>query len=320
MRATIIDLIRRALGTKRILYLLESLELQLKRTGGNSSQEGASSAPADTLTRDPDSVAKGVGLAITSSDPMSYFKCEFNGAPVWLPTDTLRTMIHCVTAADTHIVLQVETAHINWMIERLTERRGDGFFVDVGAATGAATIPIALKFKSNIPIVAFEPATNAMRLLAATLEKNNIHSVTTVNAAVSDAIGEVTFVEYGQDPSGNCPFLPEASTIAYPGVQTANSNSISVKCITLDSYFLSDNKFDFANHNRAVVKIDVEGFEEQVLNGSTRFIQTFQPYFSIDIHNRIDGEGSTEKACRNILTQFGYKFVNMGHVLLASPK
>lgn len=314
MLARIIDLVRRALGTKQIFERLDRIEHALN--AGDTPQ----SMQTDTLVRDPDSVTKGVRLAITTSDPSSYFKCEFNGEIVWVPTDTLRTMIHCLSASDDHIVLWVETAHINWMIDRLSEGNDNGLFVDVGAATGAATIPIALRFKQNVSIVAFEPAANAMRLLSATIEKNNIPTPTLVNAAVSDVIGEVTFVEYDHDPTGNCPYLPEASTISYHGVQTANSNSTTVKSITLDNYFLSEGTITASKFNVVVVKIDVEGFVEQVLKGAFAFIEEIRPYFSIDIHNRIEGKGTTEQVCRELLAQFEYKFEKMGHVLLASPK
>jgi FkbM family methyltransferase len=308
MRAKIIGWFRRALGTKQILDRLDRIQtVSLAEESSSSSQV--------------DSIAQGVRLAISNSDSVSYFKCELNGVPAWLPTDTLRTMINCVSVTDKNIDVQVETAHIKWMSDRLSKQNGKGLFVDVGSATGAASIPIALNL-SNVRIVAFEPATNAMRLLRATIEKNNIHSVTLVNAAVSDVIGDVSFVEFERDPSGNCPWLPEASSIAHQELlQTGHSiSATTVRSVTLDNYFSTDFPIDASEYKVVVVKIDVEGFEEQVLKGASDFIVKIQPYFSIDIHKKIDGDGTTEQICREILSRFGYTFKNMGHVLLASPQ
>jgi hypothetical protein len=72
-------------------------------------------------------------------------------------------------------------------------------------------------------------------------------------------------------------------------------------------------------YDAVVVKIDVEGFEEQVLMGATKFIAEKRPFFSIDIHQKTDGPGTTEEACRKMLSRFQYSFAEMDHVLLATP-
>ncbi len=269
-----------------------------------------------------ETIAQGVRLAIENSDSSSYFKCDLNEAKVWLPRDTLRTMIHCISVADDHLIsLRVETAHIAWMTEQLVDAKASGrsLFIDVGAATGAATIPIAMKLGDTVSVVAFEPAAQARRLLESTLIKNGIQGVRCIRAAVSSAVGVVQFIEYDHDPSGGCPFLPEASTIAYNGVQTTNGASVEVDCVTLDAFFAAKAEFQGHLNSRVVVKIDVEGFEAHVLTGGTVFISEFRPYFSIDIHKKVDGDDSTEADCRAILGRFHYKFKNMGHVLLATP-
>jgi FkbM family methyltransferase len=311
MRQIVLNWIRRLLGTKQILDRLNLLS-------GELHSEVEILPVSDAGARDPDTVAKGVRLAISASDPKSFFKCDLNGVLAWLPTETLRTMIHCVHVIDDQVTVLVETAHIHWMIERLNEGKGKILFVDVGAATGAASIPVALTFKDGVKIIAFEPASSANRLLTETLSKNNIHGVKVVTSAVSDSVGEVSFVEYGEDPTGIFPFLPEASTISFKGARAGNNTT--VKCVTLNSYMASQDDIDITKFNKVVVKVDVEGFEEHVLKGAFDFIKTSKPYFSIDIHARIGHDGeTTEIVCRDLLAPFGYKFENIGHVLLASP-
>jgi FkbM family methyltransferase len=322
IRTAILAWLRRAFGAQLILDRLDRIEQQMRFLGLPSTPllDSAQNLFPDTSAHNPDALAAGARLAISLADQATYFRCELNGEPAWLPADTLRTMFHCLTVNEHCIVLWVETAHVRWMMKRLASEEGRRCFIDIGAATGAASIPIALKFKSNVSIIAFEPAANAMQLLRATLEQNDIDTVTLVNAAVADAIGKVPFIEYGHDPSGLCPYLPETSTIAYQGVKTINSTQTTVDCLTLDSYFSTDTSFHPSDFSVFVIKIDVEGFEDRVLKGAVEFIKEFRPFLSIDIHNRIDGQGTTEPICRDTLSRFGYQFQKIDHVLLASPE
>jgi hypothetical protein len=69
-----------------------------------------------------------------------------------------------------------------------------------------------------------------------------------------------------------------------------------------------------------VAKIEVEGFEVEVLSGAARFIAQQRPHLSIDIHRAPFGSGEmAEAACREFLQPFGYCFESMGHVLPCSP-
>lgn len=151
------------------------------------------------------------------------------------------------------------------------------------------------------------------------MKKNNLKNIEVISSAISDKVGTVKFIEYGEDPSGNCPFLPETSTISYSGA--APGIEKNVKVTTLDRYFRHLRRTKFNPSTQIVIKIDVEGFEVQVLRGSSKFILKHKPYFSIDIHQSVDGfRGTNETACRQILGNYGYSFQMIGHGLLASPE
>ena len=310
VKRKLVNIVRRLSGTNQIIDSLADLREYLEES---SPKDEISSAKTDF---DPSVILRKIILA---SDSNSYFNCNLNGFPCWLPTETLRTMIHCVTLSNESINVLVETAHIEWMIDRIGEGLGERLFIDVGAATGAATLPIALKFDQKVKIVAFEPAIAALRLLNGTLEKNNIIGIEVVPSVVADSVGNVRFIEYQEDPTGNCPFLPEASTIAHPGAVPGNERNVPQT--TLDHYFENYTKQQSGVTERVVIKIDVEGFEVQVLRGALQFIDRHRPYFSIDIHQSVDGSGmTTESACRQILENYEYGFQVMGHVLLCSPE
>ncbi len=251
---------------------------------------------------------------IARSSASSYFPCVLNGLAVQLPRDTLRTMLHCVFATpDGGLDLYVETMHLDWMRAKL--RPGD-LFLDVGSSTGSMTLPVIIGFP-EVRVVAFEPARTARRLLTETLAHNSLSERVEVRAeAVSDAVGELEFSELGYDPSSGAYYLPETSRLTndqVPGQWVSERYPVSV--ITLDRFFAG--RTDAATVR--VVKIDVEGYEGNVVAGAMEFLRTHRPYLAIDIHDAPEGPPTCETACTERLSKLGYTFERMGHVLLCSP-
>lgn len=252
---------------------------------------------------------------LASADPSAFFRTTLNGVPAELPRDTLRTMVHCIHAApDRTLHLWVETAHLNWMIERLAP---GGTFLDVGASTGATALPVAKRFGEAVRVIAYEPARAAGRLLRETLARNGIAHVEVRDVAVSSTPGSATFREYLPDETGQTPWTPEASSLTGGLLPDLASQDIEVRVVTLDEDALPS-----LGGDPLVVKIDVEGFEGEALKGATRLIEERRPFFSIDIHPHPFGDGSwtTEAEVRGLLEPRGYTAEMMGHVLLATPR
>ncbi len=248
---------------------------------------------------------------IVAAQPDAWFRCDFNGVDAWIPRDTLRTMVHCIHVRENGgIAVRVETGHLAWMMARLEQ---GGTFVDVGAATGATTLPIAIKFGKKVSVVAFEPATTARRLLGETLERNHLRDVSIVPKAVSSAIGTATFAEYGFDETGAVPFLPEASAILAQNIDRSKARTFEIAVTTLDALLLE-------GRSPVVVKIDVEGFEIEVLKGAANFIRQYRPFFAVDIHKLPAGGEMTEARVREVLGNHQYSFSKLEHVLLCEPR
>ena len=74
---------------------------------------------------------------------------------------------------------------------------------------------------------------------------------------------------------------------------------------TLDSYRLHPD----------ILKIDVEGFEMDVLNGAQRTIKKYHPRIIIETHNR-----SLEKQVRRTLEGLGYKIAHEGRAVYSATK
>ncbi|MFO0891963.1 MAG: FkbM family methyltransferase [Isosphaeraceae bacterium] len=208
--------------------------------------------------------------------------------------------------------LYVETAHLKWMMSHVVE---GGSFLDVGAATGTMTAVMAATFGSGVRIAAFEPARKARRLLEQTLERNGLAGVEVLPNAVSNSEGVVRFSEYGYDEAGGNPWLPDASAIHSQLIDDSRAESYDVETTTLDAFCSARG----LQRNPTVAKIDVEGFEVHVLEGSLALIAAARPWFSIDIHKDPFGDGTTEPKVRALLGRYGYRFETMGHVLVASP-
>lgn len=137
------------------------------------------------------------------SDPDNWFRCDLNGFTVELPTDTVRTMTHCIfVESQGPLRIRIEQAHLNWMISKMG--RG-GVFLDVGAATGAVSIPIAKTFGSSVDLYCLEPARTARRLLEMTCKRNSVQA-TILPYAVSNQPGMGSFAEFPHDESGTGPF------------------------------------------------------------------------------------------------------------------
>jgi FkbM family methyltransferase len=190
-----------------------------------------------------------------------------------------------------------------------------GAFLDVGASTGTMTIAMAATFGERIKVAAFEPARQARRLLERTLERNRLGGVEVLPHAVSNAAGVVAFSEYLYSEACGNPWLPDASAIHSELIYDPLAVKYEVETTTLDAYCSERGTLGLPT----VVKIDVEGFEVHVLEGSLALIAATRPWFSIDIHKDPFGAGTTEAKVRALLGRHGYIFENMEHVLLASP-
>lgn len=302
---------RAALTIPHLRRLVDSRDAALaSRDLAISRQQAAEAAPATAERNQSDLFRR----FLNACAPDSWLRLELNGAMLWLPRDTLLTMFHCIhSGTEGKLYLAVEAHHLKWMMQLLTD---GGTFLDVGAATGATTLPIAVQFGNAVRIVSYEPAETARNLLLATLERNRIAGVEVLPRAVSEIAGTAEFREFLPDETGEIPYLPEASTLIGRVISDRPHRTLTVPIVTLD-----EDAFLFCDRKPVVIKIDVEGFETQVLRGARRLISELHPWLSIDIHVEPFGDGSetTERSVRALLDEDGYQFEKLGHVLLCTP-
>jgi FkbM family methyltransferase len=153
--------------------------------------------------------------------------------------------------------------------------RPGGTFFDVGANIGIYTGWAARLVGASGQVHAFEPVPRTRGYLTAFLERNGLAQVRVVPAAVGAKPGSLKLHT-----------VPHASGLAsaLPRPDRGGTVEIEVPVVTLDGYVL-----ERAAAPPALVKIDVEGFEFEVLRGAEGLFRSGNP--PVVVFESIDGAG-----------------------------
>lgn len=149
-----------------------------------------------------------------------------------------------------------------------------GTAVDIGANNGLYTLALA---NAAARVIAFE----ANPVLARQLQAVSPANVQIVNSAISDRPGKLSLM------------IPRIAGVQNTGMATVSRSNtfesqpvdgvdeIAVQAITLDSYI---QKMDI--RDISLIKIDVEGFEREVLDGAMQTVRTEHPVLLIETEIR----------------------------------
>ncbi|MGG1946527.1 FkbM family methyltransferase [Trinickia sp. NRRL B-1857] len=144
---------------------------------------------------------------------------------------------------------------------------GPGTIVEVGANIGSQTVPLARAAKAvGADVIAFEPQPFVFQNLCANLALNAMDNVTAWPFACAADAGTVWFASLDYRRTGN---FGAVSALTEP-----LSDGIRVPCVRLDDM----------TQGRTVhlLKVDVEGFELQVLQGARDLIATQRPLLFVE--------------------------------------
>lgn len=123
-------------------------------------------------------------------------------------------------------------------------------FIDVGANIGCVTAAGSLTVGENGVVFSVEPHPQTYKYLQKTVSMNQCKNVKTFNIALGAETGVVNFSDERRKDDSNC-------------VSTTAETGIRVPCTTLSSLVE-----EHAVSRIALLKVDVEGFEMQVLRGA----------------------------------------------------
>jgi FkbM family methyltransferase len=175
-----------------------------------------------------------------------------------------------------------------WPLIMASVRAGD-VVVDVGAYIGLYALALGKRVGPAGQVFAFEPTPDSFQVVLRHVELNGLQGqVRAVRAAVGRENGTVSFsADQGI----------QASMVSKP-----SSTAVRVECVTLDSFF-PDARID-------ILKIDVEGFEEDVLKGARTVLS--EPgrrprRIFIEVHPYAwKAAGTTDESLRGLLNGYGY--------------
>lgn len=161
--------------------------------------------------------------------------------------------------------------------------------VDVGANIGCFTLKACKAVGERGHVTSIEPTSQSSELLRKNIKLNNYAdrcSIFTVAAGSDNSNSEIKLYK---NRAG------EHSLVGHPGREVTGVENIQIR--TLDS-ITSDHSLKGCNF----LKIDVEGFELEVLKGAKELLKDFHPHIAMETHSF----GPSPKEIESFLTGFGY--------------
>jgi len=141
--------------------------------------------------------------------------------------------------------------------------------LDVGANVGQYTLRLSELVGREGRVFAFEPITETAEILAAMARRARYRNISILNIAVSERAGLVSFGV----PKG------EAGLPNYFQARVSGEGDRTIPCFALD-------ELPFPNRI-ALVKIDVEEHEVQVIRGMRKLIERDHPILIVEGHEGI---------------------------------
>ena len=184
-----------------------------------------------------------------------------------------------ITILPTLIDGSFEEKEIEWFLSRIQQDRGNLLFIDVGANIGIYSL-LALKNRAGVTVASVEPDDRNLDRL-----RRNVSSyVGTSQITIFDcAIGVV------EDPSSERlkrNFLQNinggTSRFTSSNEFSESRNFTQVNVLSLEDVM---NRMKFANFDDIIIKIDVEGFEPEVLKSGLALILRSLPTILIEYTN-----------------------------------
>lgn len=157
-----------------------------------------------------------------------------------------------------------------------------GTFIDVGANVGCYALPIA---RSARLVVAIEAQPSIAELLELNVGNSGLENISIIHAAAGAESGEIDFP---------APDLAAVGNFGAVGIGRTKGPTQRVRMIRLD---------DVAPADTRVVKIDVEGYEAHVLNGSHRLLAETRPLWIVEVSK----DGSDTRAIIDGLKALNYR-------------
>lgn len=185
--------------------------------------------------------------------------------------------------------------------------KGDTF-IDIGANNGEVSLKAAREVGSSGRVIAFEPNPINITRFNKNVAKNGFNNITLVELGVGNEEGKF---QLNND-------TPENLGMGWIDNSSAqNSDSlVTINVTTLDDYLMGM-ELDSVNF----IKIDVEGFEINVLKGAKKIIEKFKPTLFIEVENTLlNRQGTSASELIALIKQFNYQPICSGTGQVVTPE
>jgi len=163
--------------------------------------------------------------------------------------------------------------------------RGGQTFWDVGANIGWFSVFASTIVGTSGRVVSFEPSPEVFDILSAHAQTTD--GITAIRLGVGNADEVRSFAAHGKSSSSS--FVEEVTNINFGFHSSVPVKSVDVELRRIDSLVKE------LGSNPSLLKIDVEGFELEVLRGASDLLCTGRPALIIEVHPRqLELSGSTE--------------------------
>ena len=176
----------------------------------------------------------------------------------------------------------IKKLNIDLIPENLASKLSGMDFIDVGAYVGDSAYILNKLMPRNI--YAFEANKKNCQLMEKTITLNNFNNVIPLNYALGANNREVGILD-----DGAC------------SVVQNNSTSASTKMLTLDS-FISEHP----EINIGLIKVDIEGEEQNFLKGAENTLRKFRPILLLSIYHNLNDFLTLKTKLESL--DLGYKF------------
>lgn len=156
-------------------------------------------------------------------------------------------------------------------------KKGDVIF-DVGANNGHTSLVFSQQIGNDGKIYSFEPDNINYKRAEKNIQLNNVKNIQLLKYGIGSKSEKLKLFNIDESNLGMNRIMKDDSKYSYQEIDV----------ISLDN-FISSNNINKLN----IIKIDVEGFEKEVLLGAENTIRQFKPIIYIEVNNNFLKEHQT---------------------------
>lgn len=169
-------------------------------------------------------------------------------------------------------------------------------FFDIGGNIGLISLMVNQICSGDVEIHIFEPAPDNFELLKNNIEINRLDNAVINNVAVSSESGTTLTINIYEDQAYNSVYVLD---------RVPFKSKVEVPVLSIDDYI---RKRSINPDMIELVKIDVEGYEYNVLKGSSRLLTQYSPKILCEIsHANLIKSGLSPCDVIDYLLSYGYK-------------